>query len=213
VYLIADAGWVGAAKPRLIVETKEQKSKETPDFNVGKKKFTSDLIPATFLSARYFAGEQVSIDDTEGELAALEQQLDELRSLGASVPREREGFRYAPDKWSVREVFGHLIDGERIFGLRAFCFSRGERAPLPGFDENAYVAASGYDGVALCLLVEELVDVRRANLAVLRRLDAEGWARVGTASGQPVSVRALAYVMAGHPRHHLAILRERYGLA
>jgi len=168
--------------------------------------------PADTEYAPSYAG-YVSLVTEDDALAALEKQLDELHALCASVPRQRERFRYAPDKWSLREVFGHLIDGERIFGLRAFCFSRGEAAPLPGFDENAYVAASGYDGVPLADLVQELVDVRRGNLAVLRRLDAQGWARVGTASGQPVSVRALAYVMAGHPRHHLAILRERYSLA
>ena len=168
--------------------------------------------PAATEYAPFYAG-YVSLVAEDDVTAVLEKQLDELRALGASVPRERECWRYAPGKWSVREVFGHLIDGERIFGLRAFCFSRGEREPLPSFDENAYVAASGYDAVPLAVLVEELVEVRRGNLAVLRRLDAEGWARVGTASGRPVSVRALAYVMAGHPRHHLAILRERYGLA
>lgn len=167
--------------------------------------------PAATEYAPFYAG-YVSLVAEADVVLALETQLDELRALVATVPSQREAFRYAAGKWSVREVFGHLIDGERVFGLRAFCFSRAERAPLPSFDENAYVAASGYDAVPLAALLDELVAVRRGNLAVLRRLDAEGWARVGTASGQPVSVRALAYVMAGHPRHHLAILRERYAL-
>jgi hypothetical protein len=143
----------------------------------------------------------------------LEQQLDELRALAAAVPPEREEFRYAPDKWSLREVIGHLTDGERVFGYRAFCISRGEAAALPSFDENVYVSRSGYALVPLAELLHEFVSVRRGNLALLRRFDAETWARVGTASNKPVSVRALAYVMAGHPRHHMAILRERYGLA
>ena len=158
--------------------------------------------------ARYVA--LVPEDDVAAALAA---QVEDFRRLGTGVAPARESFRYAPDKWSVRQVVGHLTDGERVFGHRLFCFSRGEQAPLPAFDENAYVAQSAYDRVPLADLVDELVTVRRSNLAVLRRLDAEAWGRVGTASGKPVTVRALAYVMAGHPRHHLAILRERYGLS
>ena len=160
--------------------------------------------------ASFYAG-YVALVPEDDVVAALEAQVDAFRKLSASASG-RDTFRYAPDKWSVRQVVGHITDGERVFGHRVFCFSRGERAPLPSFDENAYVAQSAYDRVPLGELVDELVTVRRSNLAVLRRLDAEAWDGVGTASGNPVSVRALAYLMAGHPRHHLAILRERYGL-
>jgi len=145
-------------------------------------------------------------------LAVLEQQIEEIRRLAASVPPERETWRYAEGKWSVREVLGHLVDGERVFGYRAFCFSRGETAPLPSFDENQYVAATRHGAIPLRDLVDELALVRRSNLVVLRRLEPSQWTRVGTASGHPVSVRALAWVMAGHPRHHVNILRERYGI-
>jgi hypothetical protein len=145
-------------------------------------------------------------------LAVLERQAEEIGVLAASVPRERESWRYAEGKWSVREVLGHLVDGERVFGYRAFCFSRGETAPLPSFDENRYVAAARSDAIPLRELVEELALVRQSNLVVLRRLEPPEWTRAGTASGHPVSVRALAWVMAGHPRHHVAILRERYGI-
>ena len=160
-----------------------------------------------------FYARYVSLVQDDDALAALEGQLEELRALSASIPKERETYRYAPDKWSVRQVVGHLTDGERVFGYRAFCISRGEQAPLAAFDENAYVASSGYDSVPLGELVDELVTVRRGNLAALRRLAAGDWARLGTASGKPVSVRALAYVMVGHPRHHIGVLRERYGVA
>jgi len=168
--------------------------------------------PADTEYAPFYAG-YVSLVQEDDALAALERQLDELRALSVSIPKDRETYRYAPDKWSVRQVVGHVTDGERVFGYRAFCISRGEQAPLPSFDENAYVARSSYDSVPLGELVDELVAVRRTNLAALRRLTAAEWRGLGTASGKPVSVRALAYVMAGHPRHHLAILRERYGLA
>jgi hypothetical protein len=146
-------------------------------------------------------------------LAVLEQQAEDIRRLAASVPAERETHRYAQGKWSVREVLGHLVDGERVFGYRAFCFSRGETAALPSFDENQYVAAARCDSTPLREIADELALVRRSNLVVLRRLEPREWARAGTASGKPVTVRALAWVMAGHPRHHVEILRERYGLA
>ncbi|MGE0454636.1 MAG: DinB family protein [Vicinamibacteria bacterium] len=159
--------------------------------------------------ASYYGGYVDRVPEAD-VLAALERQPDELRSLCARFAGERERFRYAPGKWSVREVFGHLADSERVFGYRAFCFARAERAPLPSFDENEYAAASGADQRPLAEIVEELALLRAANLAFLRRLDAAGWDRVGTASQNPISVRALAYVMAGHPRHHAAVLQERY---
>jgi hypothetical protein len=160
-----------------------------------------------------FYARYISLVEDDDALAALEGQVEELRALSASVPRDRETYRYASDKWSVRQVVGHVTDGERVFGYRAFCISRGEQAPLPSFEENAYVANSSYDSVPLGELVDELVTVRRGNLAALRRLAAGDWARLGTASGKSVSVRALAYVMAGHPRHHIGVLREKYGVA
>jgi hypothetical protein len=168
--------------------------------------------PAETEFAPFYAGYVGLVPETD-VLAVLEEQKDAFRRLAAGVPREREQHRYAAGKWSVREVAGHLVDGERVFGYRAFAFSRGERAPLPSFDENEYVAASVYDRVPLADLVGELLGVRDANLAMLRRLGDAEWSRVGTASGKPISVRALGFVMAGHPRHHLAILRERYGVA
>ncbi len=168
--------------------------------------------PAETEYAPFYAG-YVSLVPESDVLAVLEEQKSAFRRLAASVPKDRERHRYAEGKWSIREVTGHLVDGERVFGYRAFAFSRAEKAPLPSFDENEYVAASSYDEVPLAELVRELVAVRDANLAVLRRLADPGWARVGIASGKPVSVRALGFIMAGHPRHHLAILRDRYGVA
>ena len=168
--------------------------------------------PAETEYAPFYAG-YVSLVPESDVLAVLEEQKDAFRRLAVGVPKDRERHRYAEGKWSIREVVGHLVDAERVFGYRAFAFSRGEKAALPSFDENEYVAASGYDEVPLAELVRELVAVRDANLAVLRRLSDAEWTRVGTASGKLVSVRALGFIMAGHPRHHLAILRERYAVA
>ncbi len=146
-------------------------------------------------------------------LAVLEQQIGDLRRLASAVPPDRERFRYASGKWSIREVFGHLIDAERVFGYRAFCISRGERASLPAFDENDYVKESGSDEQTLGDLMDEFAAVRKANLVALRRTNPERWARVGTANNHPISVRALAFIMAGHVRHHDHILRTHYGVS
>lgn len=154
---------------------------------------------------RYIA--QVTGDDV---LAVLREQTGEVERLFGRVGGGGETFRYGPDKWTFREVAGHLTDAERVFGLRAFCFSRGERAPLPSFDENAYVEEGRYGGVPLRELVAEFVAVRGANVAFLSRLGDERWMRMGTASAHPISVRAIAFIMAGHVRHHLSILEERY---
>lgn len=154
----------------------------------------------------------VSRVSEEEILAVLAGQVVEIRRLAAAVPAEREGHRYAPGKWSVREVLGHVTDCERLFGCRALCIGRGDRQPLPGFDEQAYMVHAGFDGVPLADLAEDFAAAREANLRMLRRFDAGAWRRVGTANGVPVSTRALAWIMAGHVRHHLAVLEERYGI-
>ena len=143
-------------------------------------------------------------------LAVLAAQGDELRRLLSRVPRERETFRYGPGKWSIREVVGHIGDGERVFGYRAFCISRGDQASLPGFDENDYVNASGYDRRPLGGLVEVFESLRAANLFELSAIEPDAWGRVGTMNGTSVSVRAVAFMLAGHVRHHMAILTNRY---
>lgn len=145
-------------------------------------------------------------------LGALARQPEELRALAARVPPEREQSGYAPGKWSVSEVFGHIGDVERVFGYRAFCISRGERTALPGFEENDYVANSGYAEQPLSELVAAFSSLRESNLAVLRRLDDARWALAGNANGSPVSVRALAFIMVGHVRHHVDVLQQRYGV-
>lgn len=161
--------------------------------------------------APFYAGyvERVPEDDI---LEVLAGQRAVIGALADAVPPGREDHRYAEGKWSVKQVLSHLIDAERVFGYRAFCLSRGEQTPLPGFDENDYVSEAALSDVSLAALAAEFVAVRDANLAFLRRLAAPAWTRTGTASGKPVSVRALAFIMAGHPRHHLAVLRERYGV-
>ncbi|MGZ8412027.1 MAG: DinB family protein [Gemmatirosa sp.] len=155
--------------------------------------------------ARYIA--QVPDGDV---LDTLERQLEEMVALMDRFGETGSMHRYAEGKWSVKEVLGHIADAERIFAYRALCAARGESGGLPGFDENAYVANANFDARTLNSLLGELTATRRATLALFRSLDAETLARRVVANGVPVSVRALAWIVAGHERHHQVILRERY---
>lgn len=151
------------------------------------------------------------IDAVDGPLLqTLERDSREWRTLLASVPPARETHRYAPGKWSIREVVGHIIDAERMFSVRAMAFARGDRSHFPSFDEDAYAAASGADRRALADLAEELSAVRRSTLLLLGSFEEETWDRRGTASGYEFTVRSLAWIMAGHSRHHRGVLAERY---
>ena len=159
----------------------------------------------------FFAGYVERVPEVD-IVAALRGQVDVVRRVAASIAPDRETYAYAPGKWSIRQVAGHIGDGERVFGFRALCFSRADRNPLPAFDENAYVAHARFHDIPLSDLVDEFALLRSANVKMLAGLRDEQWSEVGTASGKPISVRALAYVMAGHVRHHLAVLQERYAV-
>jgi hypothetical protein len=145
----------------------------------------------------------------EDILAVLEGQLPETLALLRPVPESQGGRRDPPYTWSVKEVVGHLTDAERIFGYRALRFARGDATPLATFDENAFVRVADFDRVPLQDLVGEFEALRRSHLFLLRNLSEPAWSRHGKASDNDVSVRALAYIMAGHVRHHTAILRQR----
>src|SRR5207248_1858504 len=119
---------------------------------------------------------------------------------------DRETFAYAPEKWTIRQVLGHLADAERVFGYRALCLSRGETSALPSFDEDEYARQSPARDQPLADLAEEFRLARAANLSALRPLSEDAWRKIGIASKMPVSARGIAYVMAGHVRHHLRIL-------
>ncbi len=151
--------------------------------------------------------DQVSENDV---MAVLRSEIDDLDLLLNRVPAERETYAYAEGKWTIREIVGHLIDGERVFGYRALCIARGERQNLPGFEQDDYLQASPYNHIELEDLLSEMRLVRLSNIAMFRRLDEESWSRVGTANNNQVTVRALAFIMAGHVRHHMNVLRERY---
>ncbi len=153
--------------------------------------------------------EKVPHDDA---LASLATQAEDTLRLVRGLDDARALHRYAPGKWSVKEVLGHVSDAERVFAYRALRIARADETPLAGFDENAYVPAGRFDARPVESLAAEFAAVRAATLALFRALDADALLRRGTASGQPVSVRALAWIIAGHERHHHALLVERYGL-
>ena len=140
----------------------------------------------------------------------LESQLPETLSLLRGISEEKSAFRYAPGKWSVREVLSHVNDAERLFVFRAFWFARGFESPLPSFDQDAAITTAGADARSWSSHVEEFAAIRAATVAFFRDLPAEAWARRGIASDNPFTVRALAYIAAGHAIHHGRILRERY---
>jgi hypothetical protein len=145
-------------------------------------------------------------------LQALEAQIAEVRRALGAVPAERETWRYEPEKWSVRQVLGHVLDSERVFGYRMLSVARGEDQPLPGFNEDSYAAAAGHDRIPLADLLGEFELLRGSHVALAKELDDVAWARIGTANGHPIAPRALAYIMVGHPRHHLAVLASKYGI-
>jgi len=167
--------------------------------------------PETDEMPPHFVGYITTVTEND-PVAVLAAQIDVTAALLRGVSDVDALKRYAPGKWSVKEVVGHLADTERIFAYRALRIARGDETPLPGFDENAYVPPAKFDGRPLADLVADLRTVRAASLALFRSFDADAWRRRGTASGKPVSVRALGYVIPGHERHHVEILKTRYGL-
>jgi DinB superfamily len=143
-------------------------------------------------------------------VAAMREQLSEVERVFKVISEEKSLFAYAEGKWTIKEMVGHLTDGERIFGYRALRISRADQTPIEGFEQDGYIENSNFNLMRLDDLIEEFALTRRANLIMFQNLAAEAWLRSGTASDVPVSVRALAYIMVGHVRHHLNILRERY---
>ncbi len=159
-----------------------------------------------------FQAAYVALVPEEDILAVLADQVAGIEGLVATISPHQELFRYAPGKWSVRQVFGHLGDAERIFGYRALCIARGQLEPLPPFDENLFVAMANFDERPLSSLASEWLMLRRANLSLLHSLEESAWNRTCLANHALTSTRAIAWIMAGHLRHHLAIFRYRYGI-
>ena len=143
-------------------------------------------------------------------LSHLAEQQIRLDGLLRSLPAEKLEYRYAPGKWTIKEILLHITDAERIFVYRALRFARNDATPLTGYDQDPYVAASNPRGRSIDDLLEEFAHVRRSTISFFSSLDDEAWMRSGTANNAHVTVRALAYIIAGHELHHLKIITEKY---
>ena len=169
----------------------------------------SPTRPASTEYAQAYAS-YVALVPEDDILGAIEQQSSVTQRLLASLDESKAAYRYAETKWSVKEVIGHFIDAERIFAYRALAFARGETQPLPGFEEDDYVRNANFDSWRLGDLSEHYALVRRATIVLFRNFPEEAWERSGTASDYPITVRAIAWIIVGHERHHVKVLRERY---
>lgn len=149
----------------------------------------------------------------EGDIvSSLRDGQDRMKETLGTLPESIGERRYAEGKWTVRTVIGHMIDAERIFSYRALRIARGDATPLPSFDENAFAGAAESDARRMAELVAELLSVRDSTTRLFASLPDGAWARIGTASNAPVSVRALAFITAGHALHHLSVLKDRYDI-
>ncbi len=166
-------------------------------------------LPERTEAAEYYFTyiERITSADIVG---VLETQTDETTAFLRGISEEKSLYRYAPGKWSIRQAWNHVNDAERVFVCRALWFARGFESPMPSFEQEIAVAAAGANEVPWARHVDEFRQIRLATLAFFRNLPPEAWKRSGTASGNPFSVRALAYIVAGHVVHHTGILRERY---
>jgi hypothetical protein len=152
----------------------------------------------------------IDLAPTDDIVSFLDEQFKQTMPFLVSISEERSTHRYAPDKWSIRELLNHVNDGERIFLGRALWFARGFTDPLPSFDQEIAVAGAEADRTSWADLVEEFRTVRLGTLSFFRNLQPEGWSRSGIASDNPVTVNAIAYIIGGHVAHHVNVLKERY---
>jgi hypothetical protein len=164
--------------------------------------------PAEYSSA---VADYVALVPPGDILEILSEQLEDVTQLLRQFGDEQALVRHPPYTWTIKQVVGHMIDCERIFGYRALRLARGDATPLPGFDENAYMERVNFDRAALADLLDEFGLVRRSNILMLGQLDADAWLRQGVVNNHSMTVRAIACVMAGHAQHHLIILHKRLG--
>jgi uncharacterized damage-inducible protein DinB len=169
----------------------------------------SAIRPEPTEYAQPYAGYIANVPETD-ILSAIEQQSSETQKLLASLDETKAAYRYAEGKWSVKEVIGHFTDAERIFAYRALAIARGETQPLPGFEENDYVRNASFDSWKLGDLAEHYALVRRSTIVLFQNFPDPAWTNRGIASDNPITVRAIAWTIVGHERHHLKVLRERY---
>ncbi len=152
----------------------------------------------------------IDLIKSDNILKVLDKQVIDIQELLSGISEEKENFVYAPDKWTPKEVIGHIIDTERIMAYRALCFARKDKTPLPGFDENNYVANSNFNKRTMYDLGHEFAVVRESNIALFKCFDEAMLNEMGNANGKEVSVRAILFMIAGHAVHHINVIKTRY---
>ena len=167
-------------------------------------------LPAPDEYAEFYAGYVQRAQARGDVLAALPLQIEEIRSALGNLSDKQALFRDAPREWSIKEVMGHLNDVERVFSYRLLRISRNDATPLPGFEQDDYVREAGFDGYSLQDLIQEFELLRRANILAIGNMKDDAMLYLGTASGYPVSARALVHMLVGHVDHHMASLNEKY---
>lgn len=165
--------------------------------------------PQTTEAASYYF-KYIDLVTGDDIVSAMENQMDEMLQFLNGISEEQSLHSYEPGKWTIREVLNHVNDGERVFAGRAFWFARGFTEPLPSFEQDVAVQMAHANNTSWADLVEEFKVLRLSTISLLKSLPDEAWARAGVASDSPVSVLALAYIIAGHVTHHMGVLRERY---
>jgi uncharacterized damage-inducible protein DinB len=140
----------------------------------------------------------------------LKENLENTTALADRISEKDGQSRYAPGKWSIKEVLGHMTDTERIMSYRLLRVGRGDQTPLAGFNENDYIAASNFNTLSVKQILEDFTAVRRATITLVNNMPDEAWERIGVANNSEITARALAYIIAGHALHHLKIINERY---
>jgi len=144
-------------------------------------------------------------------LELLGVQTKETRDFFEKLSEETGNYRYAPDKWSIKEVLGHVMDTERVFAYRTLCIARGEQQSLPGMDQNQYAANADYDRIPLSKIAQHYTALRVSTFFLLEQIPDSAWERKGISNQKPITLRALAYIIAGHERHHMRVLAQLYG--
>ena len=165
--------------------------------------------PATSEHVPYYT-RYIELVSGDNVMAALKSQVRDTIAFLNRIPAEKSLSRYAPGKWSVREVLGHMIDTERVFAYRALRIGRGDATPLAGFEQDDYIKGAAFDSVGWKSLIEEFEAVRRANILMFSGFTDDAWTRSGTANKSPITVRAIAWIIAGHELHHRKVIEENY---
>jgi uncharacterized damage-inducible protein DinB len=165
--------------------------------------------PAATEAPEYY-NHYINLVKSNDVIKELKDQILKIQAIISEIPEDKENFSYADGKWTIKQLLGHMIDTERVFGYRAMCIARKDKTALPGFDENAFVANSNFHKRTLYELGHEFAIVREANMAMFRTFEEEELSQMGNANGKDVSVRAIIYMVAGHAIHHMGVLKTRY---